>query len=76
MAETVYSATRVFDSIQGPQVVSVDAGTGSVALECRHGADNWLTIETFDADTAKVIDFGSRGRVYRFTVSGNATYAI
>ena len=76
MAETVYSATRTFSNIQGRQVVSVDAGTGSVTLECRHGADNWLTVEIFDADTAKVVDFGARGRTYRFTVSGNATYAL
>ena len=76
MAETVYSATREFDNIIGPQVVSVDAGTGSVVVAVRHGSGNWIDVETFSADAAKVIDFGPRGRVYRFTVTGDATFAL
>ena len=75
MAETVYSATKVFNSLHGEWVLSVDAGTGSVAVECQHGTDNWVTMETFSADTVQTIEFG-RGRIYRFTVTGDATYAL
>lgn len=75
MAETVYSATREFDNIDGDTMVSVDAGSGTVTVAVEHGADNWIDIETFSADTAKVINFGY-GRNIRFTVTGDASYAI
>lgn len=73
--ETVYTATRTFENIHGPRVISVDANGGSVALEIQHGSANWITVETFTSDTAKVLDFG-RGRIYKFVVTGSATYAI
>mgnify|MGYP000616243816 CR=1 FL=1 len=76
MAETVYAATREFDGITGEQVVTVDAGTGSVTLEYRHGTGNWIADTTWTVDTATVVNFGARSRVCRFVVSGDATYAI
>lgn len=71
---TVYTTTRSFDSIQGERVLSVDVGAGSVVVACEHGTDNWIDMKTYDADTVEIINFGY-GRVYRFTVSGGATYA-
>jgi hypothetical protein len=76
MARTVYSATKTFDKISGTRVISVDAGTGSVVLAIEHGSGTWLDIETFSTDTAKVLDFGPLGATYRFTVTGDATYAL
>ena len=76
MARTVYSATKTFDSITGQRLISVDAGTGSVTLDVEHGSANWINVETFSADTVKVLDFGPLGSTYRFTVSGDATYAL
>ena len=73
--ETVYSVSREFDSIDGQRVISVDANGGTVAIQVRHGAGNWIAVETFSADTAKVLDFGYN-RVYKFVVTGAATYAI
>lgn len=74
MAETVYSDTRTFESIDGKRVLTVDAGTGSVTVAIRHGA-SWIDVQSFSVDTAEVIDFGYN-RVYRFTVTGDATYAL
>ena len=75
MTETVHTVTHEFSSLHGLRTISVDAGTGSVTLACRHGAGNWIDVETFSADTVKTLDFGI-ARIYRFTVTGDATYAI
>lgn len=75
MSATVYSTTREFSNISGERMVSVDAGTGSVAIEVDHGTSNWILVETIAADTAKIVNFGY-GRTVRFTVTGDATYAI
>lgn len=73
--ETVYSATKVFDSITGERVISVDANGGSVVIQVQHGTDNWITVETIATDSAKVLNFGTN-RIYKFVVNGSATYAI
>lgn len=73
--ETVYTATKTFGSITGERVVSVDANGGSVAIQVQHGTNNWITVETIATDSAKVLNFGAN-RVYRFVVTGSATYAI
>ena len=75
MAETVYTTSRAFSTIHGERVVSVDAGSGQVVVECEHGPGNWITMKTYSADAVELVNFGF-GRSYRFTVSGGATYAI
>lgn len=72
---TVYTTTKTFSGIYGERVLSVDAGTGSISVECEHGADNWIVMKTYDADAAEVINFGY-DRTYRFVVTGDATYAL
>lgn len=73
--ETVYSATKVFDSITGERVISVDANGGSVVIQVQHGTNNWITVETISTGSAKVLNFGTN-RIYKFVVNGSATYAI
>lgn len=70
----LYTATRTFDAISGPRVLSVKANSGSVLVECQHGSE-WVTMKTYSADTVEVIDFGN-SRTYRFSVTGAATYAL
>ena len=75
MSETVYTTTKMFSLIQGERVVSVDAGTGTVVIACQHGAGNWIDVKIYSADTVEVLDFGLN-RTYRFTITGDATYAL
>lgn len=70
---TTYNATRTFTGL-GTRVLSIDAGTGSIAVQVEHGADNWITMKTYDADAAELIEF--LNRKYRFVVTGDATYAL
>lgn len=72
--ETVYSATKTFDSIGGQRVLSVDANGGTVTVEAAHGAE-WIAMKVYSADAVEVIDFGYN-RSYRFTPAGGATYAL
>lgn len=74
MVGTVYTETREFTGLQGKKLISVLAGTGSVTLEVEHGDDNWITFDTITSDTFKVVNFGY-GRVFRVTVSGDASFA-
>lgn len=75
MTETVYSTTETFGNISGDRMVSVDANGGSLVIDVEHGSGNWVTVQTFSDDGAKVMYFGY-GRTFRFTVSGGATYAL
>lgn len=77
MPETVYTAaTRIFDSLAGERLLSVDAGTGTVLVEFEHGTNNWIVLKTYTADTVELLNFGTFGRRVRLTITGNATYAI
>lgn len=73
MSETVYTVTRTFSNL-GTRVLSVDAGTGSVTVAAQHGTDNFIDMKTYSADEVEVIEFTNR--TYRFTVVGDATYAL
>lgn len=73
--ETVYSATKIFDNISGLRVISIDANGGSVAINVQHGVGNWIVVDTFSTDIAKVLDFGYN-RTYQFVVTGAATFAL
>lgn len=74
MTETVYTATVTLDKISGERVLSVDAGTGTLVVACKHGAA-WIDMKTYSADAVETIEFGIN-RIYRFTLTGDATFAL
>ena len=76
MAETVYTSTTSFENIVGERVVSISVGSGaSVVIEVEHGNGQWVEIDTFHQDAVQALTFGY-GRNYRFTVTGDASFAI
>lgn len=74
-SETVYTATRTFDKLDGEHLLSVDVAAGTVVIEVEHGAGNWIVVKTYSADAAEIMNFGNN-RTFRFTVSGGATFAL
>jgi len=69
-----YTATQEFPpSINNGEsaLLVVDAGTGTVSLEVKAGA-NWIVQELFDADAVKRVYTG--GGTWRCVVTGDAAF--
>lgn len=75
MAGTVYSETKVFGSVTGERLVSFDVGSGSVTVAVEHEEGSWLDFHSATTDSVEPINFGYGWNI-RFTVAGDATYAI
>lgn len=71
----LHATQQTFNNLAGDKVVSIKANGGTVALAISHGDGDWVTIKTYDADTAETVTF-TAGRGYRFTPSGGATYDL
>lgn len=76
-----FSATGQSEAVELESAVVTLTITGSatVALECQVDGTNWRVIESFTANTVKVVDFAgvyAKVRLNCTAVSGSAAYAI
>ena len=74
MPETVYTTQRIFDTISGERILSVQVNGGSLTVECQHGDGTWVEAKSYTDDAVESMEF--MNRTFRFTPAGGATYAL